>query len=164
MKEEILPGHRIYLANKDKYFEVVRVDPLPPVIHDFGRLAAGEDTGPEPIKISELEMAEDELGLFHFRLLDDFRVDIYQPKTKMLFTYKNQRGIIGQDLDQLVPGHSENFVIAVYKNEVPYVRAINHTRSELPMTRMVFWGFRLKLKEIPKEKVTPPYRTIFTEA
>jgi len=155
----VKPGENIAVqfADKIEYYLVEHVEPLQPIVHDFGSIAA--ETEEEDKEVEGLYMPDGEIGQYRFLLLDDFEVEVKQPKAKSKWTTEKVTTRVTYANQWLDPtlAKSELFV---FEDEKVYFDVKNPTKVARTVNRALFFGFRLKIKPIPKP---PVYTTISVE-
>jgi len=145
----------ILLLPERKPFKVVYIEPLAMITKDFGTLAAGGTLTDQ--KIVELTMPTNELGQFRFAPLDDFTIRVKQPRAVGRFLTKEVQITISKAIWQLNP-ELHLTEIYVFQDGVPFFDITNPTGYELPMTRVLFIGFRFQLE--PLAVIPPKYTAI----
>ena len=132
------------------YYRVAFLEPIHPIVKDFGALAAGGDTGDQ--EVSELYMQDGELAQYRIILLDDVEVLIKQPATKERFSTKVGATRLTYQGQFIRPGSHEIFVF----EDSPKVKFVvyNPGLAPIPTSRLMFIGFRYKLERLER----PPDR------
>lgn len=124
----------------EKHFEIVFVEPIPPITKDFGSISAGSTSAGN--KITELEMEggtkSDFSDFFHLRmvLLDDTELTVKEPVTTSRFQTLNDDVAINiftpPELTELV----------VMEDNTLTIDAKNPSQYTLPQSRVRFYGWR----------------------
>jgi len=159
IKPIALVGENVHLMPQNKYYTVERMETLPPFIVDFGSLTAGKTKEKE--RIEDTEMPKTWLAQYRFKPLDDIEIKVYQPEGKGKYLIKKDEVMVSVNifireidpclhLTELFQWEDTRLLFTV----------TNPTKYDLPTSRVLFFGIRYKLKEIPKP---PRFTTVFTK-
>jgi len=162
-EREIKPLVKIdeYLAlrtpiGKEKYFRVVRIEPIPGYRDDFKNYIAGFTSLPPGQKTKVVEedakkiLAVRDRQLLQYRLIpiDDYVYRYLQYGDR--FTLKNKDTYIDKESIELCPQIAEWFV---YEENVPTIEIYNPGTESLTNLRFRLIGFLYELEEV---KTKPP--------
>jgi len=151
-----LQNHNVWIHyQQSNYFRRVDfVESIPPLqcvdITAGAGLAAGAVTG--RVNITNLEMPNNEFGLWRWYPIDDAQIRLYHPAGIAKFQLRNLQ--VPVDMNILV--RDPNLVsteIAVWQNNRPAVEAVNAHAFALGAVRLISIGYRFHTVEI-KEAVT----------
>ncbi len=117
---------------------------------DLGALAAQTVSG--RIIIPNLEMPDDEFGLFRWYPLDNAQIRLFHPRGVAKFELRN----IQIPIDYKTLQRDPNLVsteIAIWENNRPAIEAINGMDYALNAVRIVALGYRFHTVKLPKEVI-----------
>lgn len=139
-----------YVAKKKpRFFTVQFIEPLNPVEHDFGGLAAETNTGDTEIPGDRLYLPELEMGQYLIIPLDDVYVKIKQPLAKSRWVTKGQTTELRKRYYAYEPLKAMNLgQIFVFEDEKIFFDVQNPTKYPILKARVIFPGFRFVLEEL----------------
>ena len=149
----VLPGEYILaqFLNNYQLYQAVFIEPLPPSPQTAIDLLANQSGGLGSLQstnfvnsATQLDMFNGDLGQFRWFVLDDARVQIYQPGQVARYQTRNAQLSIDPFAHKLFPD-DELTETYVFGNERPYFVVTNPTASTITMCRIIPYGFRLVL-------------------
>jgi len=135
---------------RDKFFEVVWIEPAPMVEHDFEELSSGEESG--DTVIDELKLDEGELGQWRLTVVDNLYIKSLRIGGRNmipLWSTKDDRGKIDRSIEYL--NMTEFWT---YKNIDVYMNVV--ANEDLTTSRVRFYGWIYSIEEVTKR---PEYYT-----
>jgi len=140
----------IHFGEKVYYRRVDFLEAIPPFqCIDLGALAALTPSG--KINITNLEMADNEFGLFRWYPIDDAQIRFYHPAGVAKYQLRN----LQVPVDMNILFRDPNLVsteIAVWQNNHPAAEAVNGHAFGLGGVRLVSLGFRFHTQDLAKGK------------
>lgn len=161
-KPVVLPGENVEIIKSSApdvlgYYRVKYIEQLPGVTYNFGTVSSESTSGDK--EITNLYMKDGEFAQYRAYVLSDIEVTVKQPKAKTRFTGKNYTHKIDAFTHQRDPTLKETEMF-VWEDEKVWLDAKNPTKRDLPLCRIVFFGFRFVVEKIAKP---PKFTTIAIE-
>lgn len=143
-----------------KYFKVLGIEPLPALIKDFGAITNGTSV---TSTVDELYLNKSQLAQYRMKLIDNVVVKIYQPAANTRSATKSGTFTINQNIapnDSSVE-FSPLTEFYIYEDQEIKFEVINESGSDLSSSKILFAGFKYKLKELEEEP--DKYTTVYVE-
>jgi len=148
-------GEYIKIVPDEKFYRVVNVEPLPTLVINFGSLAANtKDADRIDIVTNLLRMPDNTLAQLRIKLLDDFKLYFYQPKTTARGTTNQLQFYIDYNTQNLPDSLTEFFQ---FENRSAGIVRENPSATALTSTRVLFYGFKYTLEPVT---ITPEKYTV----
>lgn len=142
----------LYLRQKrkivEKFFKVRFIEPIQPIIYDFGSIDAEDDTG--DVEVEELYMADLELAQYRIVPIDDVSIALKQPLAVTRWATDKATTLLQKpplSLEILKALQMGEFFI--YEDEKAYFLVTNPTKYRQLKNRVMFPGWRYVLEELP---------------
>ncbi len=141
----------IHYVQKIHYRKVDFIEGIPPFqCIDLGALAATTPSG--RLNVPNLEMADEEFGLFRWYPIDDAQIRLYHPSGIAKWQLRN----IQVPIDMNILYRDPNLVsteIAIWEDNRPAVEAVNGHAFALGAVRLIALGYRFHVTKLDPELV-----------
>jgi hypothetical protein len=145
----------IWVNKQYSFYKVDYIEGIPrsdPLEYDFGAIAAQANTAVGQFLVGAqdiLAMPNSEFGQFRAAVIDDISVTLYQGRADQRHRTANRVATYTKFTDLFDPdGHNGEFY--VFEKNYAYGQAFNQTDYAVLTARMIFWGFRYVLTELPQ--------------
>jgi len=147
--EENVGLYQYVAKKKARYFMVKFIEPLNPVEHDFGGLAAESSTGDQEVPNDRLYLPDLEMGQYLVIPLDDVYIKVKQPLAKSRWVTKGQITELRKRYYSYEPlKHMNLGQIFVFEDEKVFFDVRNPIKYPILKSRVIFPGFRFVLEEL----------------
>jgi len=149
-----------FLHFEGKYYQVQAIETLPPFVKDFGSFTSEQEKAKQ--KVEEVHQPENYLAQLRFYPLDDLGVKVWQPAG--VGKHLTQKAKLHIEVEKLLLDkfdpclHLTEFY--QWEDREILFTVKNKSRYDIPMGRVVFFGIKYKLKEVPKP---PKFTAVFTK-